>query len=148
MSHHQDWAEMRRLAETYAMAMDRNRPDLLETIFTQDAVLAATAATYEGIERILTVPGWLQQRYIRTFHAVFNHRVEVTGDTAEGEAYCRASHLFKSPSGTNTINYEMMIRYQDRYRRVEGAWKFSRRELVVDWTQVTEAVQSPAQPVR
>ena len=54
MSHHQDWAEMRRLAETYAMAMDRNRPDLLETIFTQDAVLAATAATYEGIERILT----------------------------------------------------------------------------------------------
>jgi len=28
-----------------------------------------------------------------------------------------------------------MIRYQDGWRREEGVWRFSRRSLVLDWTE-------------
>ena len=71
------------------------------------------------------------QRYVATTHFIGNHRVELAGDTATGETYCLAHHIYDDGSERRMLVWS--IRYQDRYVRQEGAWRFAQRRLLVDW---------------
>jgi hypothetical protein len=73
------------------------------------------------------------ERFSATFHAVHNQLVELDGDRASGETYCIASHLYERDGRQRKLDWG--IRYQDLYVRSEGAWRFARRELCVDWEQ-------------
>jgi ketosteroid isomerase-like protein len=74
------------------------------------------------------------ERYRATFHAVHNQTLELAGDEAAGETYCVANHLLERDG--RPVKLDWGIRYQDGYRRgADGAWRFARRELIVDWEQ-------------
>lgn len=130
-----EW-EIRRLALLYARAMDRNDPEILDEIFTEDGVIDRAGQLRTGRAAVRKAPAMLNERYLSTVHSVHNQLITVTGkDTAEGETYCHAEHLERDRGGGNTV-YTMAIRYQDQYVRDGGKWRFKRRTLVVEWTDV------------
>jgi hypothetical protein len=98
-------------------------------------VLVAPGRTWEGRTALATIPDTVRSRYQRTFHAVLQQVPEVSGDRARAETYCVARHL-KAVPGATPFCYEMTIRYQDEFARTAAGWRFTRRELVVDWTQI------------
>ena len=133
---HDEWA-MKRLAYLYARGGDRNEPETFASVFTDDAIVISPQATIEGKANLAKIPGMLNDMYETTLHTVLNQTVKITGDTAEGETYCIAYHLSRPKDGKR-MRFDMFIRYQDKFRRVSGEWKFTRRQLVVDWTQTVE----------
>jgi ketosteroid isomerase-like protein len=134
----EEW-EIRRLAYLYARAMDRNEPETIDRIFTEDAVLARPTVTWSGRAEIRKVPGWLHERCVNLTHHVHNQLAEVTGDAATAETYGLSHLVQRGPSG-NLYVFEQGIRYQDSLVRQAGVWRCARRELVYDWTE-TRTVQ-------
>ena len=128
-----DRLAIRELAFSYARAVDRRDWALARTLFTEDAVLVGARFELLGIEQIV---GGLAtvERYRATFHAVHNQLFTIDGDDASGETYCVANHLLERDGRAMKLDWG--IRYQDRCRRgADGAWRFTRRELIVDWEQ-------------
>jgi len=118
---------------SYARAVDRRDWALAETLFTEDAVLKGARFELVGVAQILRGLATVE-RYRATFHAVHNQTLVIAGDEASGETYCVANHLLERDGQTFKLDWG--IRYQDRYRRcADGAWRFTRRELIVDWEQ-------------
>lgn len=62
--------------------------------------------------------------YRLTLHIPQSHVVALDGDDAEGVATGQAELVM--PDGTLL---RAAYRYEDRYRRTEGVWRFARREL-------------------
>jgi hypothetical protein len=141
-----EW-ELRRLAYLYARAMDSNEPKILDEIFTDDAVLVS-----RGAERnkafILGIPATLRKTYASCMHAVHNQTVTISGDTAEGETYSIAYEL-KHPVNGKYMREDLGIRYQDKFVRQNGKWRFARRQLNIEWAQIVETGGPiPAMPSR
>jgi SnoaL-like domain len=134
-----DRLALRELVETYAHCVDRRDAPLLDSLFVDDAELlvfddlTATepARALRGREELARITRSLK-RYVATTHFIGNHRVELAGDTATGETYCLAHHIYDGDSGVRRL-LVWSIRYQDRYVRHEGAWRFAQRRLLVDW---------------
>ena len=127
-----DQFQLQRLAAAYADAVDRRDPDALAALFTEDASLAVVRDSGtrefsgEGIRGITETVA----RYEKTFHMLGQALYEVDERRATGLVYCVANHL---KEGVNTVMY---IRYHDKYVCDDaGAWRFERRELVVDWVE-------------
>ena len=136
-----EWA-LRRLTYLYARAMDSDQPEVLERIFTEDAAIESLFNVQRGIGEIRAIPAMLKKMFASTLHAVHNQTVTITGDTAEGETYAVAYQL-KRPKEGKHMRLDYGIKYQDRFQRVNGEWRFSYRYLQIDWTQLVE-VQVPA----
>jgi hypothetical protein len=105
---------------------------LAKELFTEDAVLVGPRFEVSGREAIVRGLRTVE-RYRATFHAVLNQLFEIDGDQARGETYCLANHLLEK--GGRAMKLDWAIRYQDHCRRSDGAWRFARRELLVDWEQ-------------
>lgn len=130
-----EW-EIRRLAQLYAYAVDRALTEIFDEIFTEDCVLDVAGTVREGRKVVREIPQGMISKYLATLHSVHNHLITVTGDdTAEGEVYCHAEHLERDRGGGTQV-YTMAIRYSDRYVRDQGKWRFKRRALTVEWTDV------------
>ncbi|CAB4811054.1 unannotated protein [freshwater metagenome] len=78
-------------------------------------------------------------RYDVTLHVVSNHYVDIDGDVATGESYCRASHIRAVEGGDAAAreNYVMNIRYLDDFIRTTEGWRIAKRELQVEFTEVS-----------
>jgi uncharacterized protein (TIGR02246 family) len=127
-----DERELRRTAELYAQGADRRDKQLWASIFTEDGVIEAPGIRLEGRASIIAALDVMARLYVSTQHRVHNQVVSIGGDNAQGETYSTADHL-SDAGGTRTI-LTWAIRYQDRWRRVDGAWRFSHRSLLIDWT--------------
>lgn len=127
-----DERELRRTAELYAQGADRRDKQLWASIFTEDGVIEAPGIRIEGRANIVAALDVMARLYFATQHRVHNQVVSIDGDTAEGETYSTADHL--SAAGDTRTILTWAIRYQDRWRRVDGAWRFSHRSLLIDWT--------------
>lgn len=127
------------LVAQYAIAVDR-RDEALAALFTEDAELVQPAGLVRrGRSATLTgnvdiTRGVLEAvaHLHSTRHVVHQQLVDRTGDTARGEVYCDAHHVYATENGHR--DYVVAIRYQDEYRRTDGAWRIARRELSVDLT--------------
>jgi len=133
-----EW-QIKRLGLLYARAMDRNLPAIIDEIFTEDGVIDRAGQLREGRAVLRALPPWLQDRYLATLHKVHNQLVSVHGDTAQGETYCTAEHLERDRGGGTTL-YSMSIRYDDRMVKQAGKWRFKRRTLTIEWTEVRQVV--------
>jgi hypothetical protein len=133
-----EW-EIQRLGLLYARAMDRNQPEIIDEIFTEDGVIDRAGQVREGRETLRGIPPWLKERYLATLHKVHNQLVTVRGDQARGETYCTAEHLERDRGGGTTL-YSMSIRYDDELVRQEGRWRYRRRTLSIEWTDVRQVV--------
>ena len=128
----------RSLAELYAQAADRNRPELLDRIMAEDAVIEGPGFRLNGRAEIRSIPASLRQRFHATRHVVENQAVTVDGAEASGETYCTANHLYEQPgAGMQVLVWH--IRYQDRFARIGDDWRFAERRLLLDWTEIRSA---------
>jgi hypothetical protein len=130
-----EWA-LRKLAMTYARCVDRGDGPGFAALFTEDAAVEGPGFRVQGYVEISGNPGMLKQMYKSTMHAIMNHTVTVTGDTAEGETYCIAHHINHPENGIYT-RLDWAIRYQDKYVRRKGQWLYQHRQLLVEWTEVS-----------
>ena len=128
------------LALRYAQAVDRCDFGALETLFCEDAeqVIPFLNLHYRNRSEIIAGCGRIAEMFDSTYHAVHNHLVALappgaSADEASGEVYCVAMHL--SDEDGKRTKQDMGLRYLDRYRREQGEWRFSRRELLQDWSQ-------------
>jgi uncharacterized protein (TIGR02246 family) len=125
------WA-LRELAYRYARAVDRRDWELASHLFTRDCVLVGPG--YELVGRDAILAGLRKiDRFSATQHSVHNQLLEIVDDTATGETYCTAHHLYERDGSRRKLSWG--IRYQDRCLREEGLWRYQRRELLLDWTQ-------------
>ena len=139
-----DRLDLRDLAQRYADAIDRRDVEDFVGLFTDDASMGVyehgekeSVLEYRGAAGIAEIMG-LVTIYASTFHVVANHLCKVDGSNATGTTYCLARHLVESGAGVRDI--EMLIRYDDVYRKSTDEWQFTRRDIRRQWT-----VESPAE---
>jgi len=59
--------------------------------------------------------------------------VELVGDRATGESYTIAHHLFTADGECKIMIAS--LRYLDTFVKVDGAWLFADRNLILDWSE-------------
>jgi len=135
------------LAQAYADTIDRRDTEAFVSLFEPDGDLRifehgelVPTAQYRGRDQLAGVMG-LVTIYPSTFHLVANHRCAIAGDRATGVTYTSARHLVERSTGL--IDLEMLIRYEDQYRRRDGAWRFQRRDVFRQWTTEHAAERAP-----
>ena len=127
-----DEAALRRTAELYAQGADRRDKAVWAAIMTEDCVIEAPGIELKGRAQIVSALDIMATLYASTQHRVHNQVVSIAGDSAQGETYSVADHLSVADGRTTILTWA--IRYQDRWRREAGQWRFAHRALVLDWT--------------
>lgn len=127
-----DRLALRELADKYARIPDDRDYALVDEVFAPDALVIGPGFRLEGREQIRSGMRTIE-RYSATQHCMYQQRLELRGDEAEGEVYCVAHHLFELAGQTQKLDWG--IRYQDRYRREPAGWRVIRRELRIVWQQ-------------
>lgn len=137
--------ELTQLAQRYARANDANSPEILGAIMTDDIVIQGPGFKIEGLDAVCDVPAKLQEFYQRTHHVVHQLLAEVTGDTASAETYSTAHHILLPETGQPDRVLTWHIRYQDRFVKEDGAWRFAYRGLVLDAVELRQ-IDMPVLP--
>ena len=158
-----DRAEIAELCQRYAVLVDARELAAVGALFADDAelVLPEPPDRLTGVRSVrgrAAIEQTLQAvlGLAATAHAVLAGAVQdgpsEVGDTASGLVTGQAHHLAADLDGyTNTVWF---LRYHDDYRRVDGHWRFSRRQLDISWIErrpvltprVAAAPVSTAQP--
>jgi len=135
-----DRLALRELFDAYAHCADRRDAEGQKALFTEDTRFAVlmggegTEATYvvEGREALTPIFDDLN-RYQVTTHFNGQSTVDVDGDRATGESYTIAHHLF-TDDGERKIMIAS-LRYLDSFVKIDGAWYFQERNLILDWSE-------------
>ena len=140
-----DIVALKQLAYRYADALDACDLERFLAVFTPDARLhiyhpdaEEPFANFSGHGEMRIIPGRMRDMFAQTMHIMTNHLVEVDGDAASGTVLCTARHLTKDRE--NSMN--VMIRYADSYRRIDGAWKIADRQIRFLWSEQHTAIDS------
>jgi ketosteroid isomerase-like protein len=132
----EDREAIRELCATYCFLVDDGSFDeLVERCFTVDALCDFGAAdgsvgplVARGSAEVRTFFGQVVASLLRGMaHTVHNHRIELEGDAARGECYFELT-------AESVVDGEALVgagRYLDRYRRVDGAWRFAERRAEI-----------------
>ncbi|WP_210490893.1 nuclear transport factor 2 family protein [Microvirga antarctica] len=122
-----------KLSHRYAQALDRNDQVAWAALFTADAVIESGNSKPRGYSEIMRIPVDQLKRYKKTLHSVTTQVITLSGDTALGEVYCTAYHIYEDFHQNGRFPFDLshnfLIRYEDAYRRVDGQWMFTRRRI-------------------
>ncbi|MEV6925244.1 nuclear transport factor 2 family protein [Dactylosporangium sp. NPDC051485] len=135
-----DRLAIRELFDAYAHCADRRDAEGQKALFAEDCRFVVfmdgegSAPTYalDGQEALTPVFEGLRQ-YEATTHFNGQSTVELAGDTATGESYTLAHHLFTT-DGERRIMIAA-LRYLDTFTKRDGTWLFAERNLIVDWAE-------------
>ena len=133
--------ELRDLAERYADGVDRRAFDEVAVLFRPGGVLRVPARGMIGLDEHIgraAIVAALRavDRTAATLHAVTGQNVRIDGDLATGTVSGLAHHLVDTADGPRSLVW--VLRYADRYGRVDGTWWFTRREVQVRWIESRE----------
>jgi hypothetical protein len=135
-----DRLAIRELFDAYAHCADRRDADGQKALFTADTRFAVfmdgpgTQVSQELRGREALTPVFEDlNRYEATQHYNGQSTIVLDGDRATGESYCIAHHLY-TEEGTRMLMVAW-LRYLDTFVKLDGAWLFAERQLVVDWTE-------------
>ncbi len=115
-----------------ARALDRCDEGLLRSVFHPDAT--DDHGIFKGSADAFVA--WVLpalQGMERTQHLIGNVLIEVSGNTASGEAYFIANHDMRDADG-HEVRYIAAGRYLDSFERRDGAWRIAHRGCVYDWS--------------
>ena len=135
-----DRLAIRELFDAYAHCADTRDAEGQKALFTIDTRFAVymdgpgTDPSYvlDGREALSPVFDDLK-RYEATMHFNGQSTVALDGDRATGDSYTIAHHVF-----TEHDTRKMMVawlRYLDVYVKLEDAWYFAERELILKWSE-------------
>ncbi|HEX3956986.1 MAG TPA: nuclear transport factor 2 family protein [Trebonia sp.] len=135
-----DRLAIRELFDDYAHCADRRDAEGQKALFTADTRFAVymsgpgTEPTYvlEGREALTPVFADLN-RYEATTHFNGQSTVVLNGERATGESYTIAHHLYTA-NGERKIMIAS-LRYLDTFVKIDGAWLFAERNLILDWSE-------------
>jgi hypothetical protein len=145
-----DAAELRRLVEIYAQAMDAGDPAGFHDIFVPEGALIVLAPGSQepmgsfdgsGADGVGMIAGLLSELYRDTMHHITNHIVDVDGDAASGITYCLAYHLCKDADGDRIET--LGVTYADTYVRTGDGWRIHTRRATRVWSQIEPLDTSP-----
>ncbi len=135
-----DRLAIRELFDAYATCADTRDAEGQQALFTPDTRFAVylggegTEPSYviDGRDGLTPVFEDLRQ-YQATTHFNGQSTVTLDGDRATGLSYTIAHHLY-------TVDGERMImiaslRYRDVFAKIDGAWLFAERNLLLDWSE-------------
>jgi hypothetical protein len=134
-----DRLAIRELIDAYAHCADRRDARGQMALFTEDTAFhvfmdsRSPEPTYvlHGRDALNPVFADLNQ-YQATTHFNGQSTIHLDGDRATGESYCIAYHL--TVKGEKRTLMLASIRYLDQFVKLDGAWLFAERRLMVDWT--------------
>jgi hypothetical protein len=130
-----DLAALRVTAEIYARGADRRDKAAWRAVLTDDIEIFGPGFAIAGLDANLGSIDHLAHAFIATRHIVHDIDAVIDGDTARGETRSTAEHRIAGGEG-NDMLLVWAIRYQDVWRRDDGVWRFTRRELVLDWEEL------------
>lgn len=116
----------------YARGIDRCDVDALKSVWWPGATAdygdgAVDALAWsDGVVTALSA-------MLRTQHFLGNMLIDLDGDRAQAETYCRAYHEVESPDGRAEM--EVGGRYLDRLERRDDEWRIAERRYVHDWNR-------------
>ena len=116
----------------YARGIDRCDAAVLHAVFWPDATADYGSGEVNAAE-------WSDQVVValaamaRTQHFIGNLLIDLAGDAATAETYCRAYHEIAGPDGS--VEMEVGGRYLDRLERRGGEWRIAHRRYVLDWNR-------------
>lgn len=115
------------LVTNYAVSCDEHDIPKLQNLFTEDAVFKSPSSFLHatGREAITSMFIDVLKKRGPGYHWTHDLIVQFGGDsnTATGTVY---SHAETTPDGVVSI---AAMKYKDKYRREQGAWYFSEREI-------------------
>ncbi len=112
----------------YNYAIDEGRAADFAACFTADGYLdVGLGGPTQGTEALAAFAAGTNQAVPGLRHSVTNLRFTVDGDDVVGQAY-----LLAYRQGAAGFEVLMSGRYDDRLRRVDGAWRFARRVATPD----------------
>jgi ketosteroid isomerase-like protein len=142
-----DRLALRELVDAYAYCADRRDAKGQMALFTDDACFVVymdaksdvPSQELQGRDALAPVFDNLDQ-YVTTTHFNGQSTVVLDGAKATGICYCLAHHV--SVHGSERSLMVASLRYLDKFTKIEGAWYFAQRRLLVDWIE-TRAVIEP-----
>jgi hypothetical protein len=123
---------LQQLAWTYCHAVDRRDMTLLRSLYHDDAVDDHGPMFCGGPDEFVAWLPSVLSGWEATSHMIANMLFLVDGDQADGELVTTAYHRSCPPDAQEFIAGG---RYLDRYEKRDGAWRFLRRSLVLDWAE-------------
>jgi hypothetical protein len=122
---------------SYCRGIDRLHVPSLEAAFHPGAILegygSAEATTIEAfVPRVLDS---LRTRFVATQHRMSNTAIELRGDRALVETYVLAYHVMEHDGGRTLVTFNG--RYVDTFECRDGDWRIARRQLRVDWSDIS-----------
>ncbi|KAA9106594.1 nuclear transport factor 2 family protein [Microbacterium rhizomatis] len=142
-----DELSIRDLSHRYALALDRDDRDAWRSLFSDDVVVES-GGSVRGLEDVLRIPRDQLARYQKTLHSVTTQHIVLDGDTASGEVYCVAHHLYEdfhqNRRSPFDLSHNFLIRYEDEYARENGRWVFTKRRIITEARYVHQII--PAAP--
>ena len=118
----------------YCRAIDTGAWDLLDAVFTPDAVIDYTSSG--GIRGSFPeVKAWLARvlpRFAVRQHLVTNHEITIDGDRATSRAYLYNPMGLRRDDGGVDL-FHVGGEYQDRWRRTADGWRIVERVEIERW---------------
>jgi hypothetical protein len=132
---------IRELVEAYAHCADRRDSKGQMSLFTADTHFAVymnakdPTPSQDIRSREALAPVFADlNKYAATTHFVGQSTIfTLTGDRANGEAYCLAHHVMVD-GGRRSLMLAS-FRYLDTFVKMDGAWLFAERLLYLDWME-------------
>lgn len=124
-------AAIRRVHLDYCRGVDRRDWELVRSCYHPGAV-DHHGPFSGGIDAFIE---WAQEFVVTvaaTTHFVGNQIVDLDGDRAQHEAYCRAYHRLKPTDRMPAVDYVVNLRYLDRMEVRGGRWAIADRLVVHD----------------
>ncbi|MFC5750967.1 nuclear transport factor 2 family protein [Actinomadura rugatobispora] len=125
---------------TYSKAIDRRDLDLLDEVFTDDAVFDyGNGARHSGRDALRALVDAATGRYVATNHHCSTTIFErLDGDEAETLTYVYAFH--ETPAGEHMHLWGC---YEDVLKRTERGWRIAERRVRVAGCKTTPADELP-----
>jgi hypothetical protein len=135
-----DRLAIRELVDAYAYCADRRDATGQMALFTEDTEFLvymdshSPSPTQHLRGRAAMAPVFDElNTYATTMHFNGQCTAVLDGDHASGVTYCLAHHV--KVEGSVRSLMVAAIRYLDSFVKRDGAWFFSQRKLMVDWTE-------------
>ena len=147
-----DLAEIRSLADRYAIAMDQIDLDAFPQLFVPEGALVVMAPGRDKLMGTFQGPGpdgvglvarLMDGLYRDTLHNITTHHVTVDGDEARGWTYTLAYHMVDGEDGGSVET--LGVKYEDHFVHTPGGWRFHTRRATRLWSQITPTPREPLQ---